>query len=301
MKKSFSLVMINKHYAVARQCASRLGVVLATALILSHYCAAQSIAQESFLGAPGSDLGGQSGGAGWASPWAAASTNGVESQTIAPGSLAFAAGGSPLATDGNHLSITSAQDSFDQFNRSLTASRDNQTVYLSFLIRPTALPNTPGNPAYMGLLVSPGNTSRFFVGADASQPGFLVNNDGGGGEVSSSVAPTLNQTAFVVARMDLRPGNDTISLFINPTPGGTEPSTPDAVKNDLDLGSISTVGVTWGAGAAGSFDEIRFGNSFASVSPAAVVPEAGAFALMAATIPAMMFVVRRRLAASKNS
>jgi len=72
-----------------------------------------------------------------------------------------------------------------------------------------------------------------------------------------------------VMRIDFLAGNDSIRLYVNPVPGGSEPSTPSAMTSAFDLGLLVSARPT-GPGAY-SFDEIRAGSTFASVT-ATLVP-----------------------------
>jgi len=82
------------------------------------------------------------------------------------------------------------------------------------------------------------------------------------------------ETTLFVLRLDYLPGNDNITLFLNPTLGDPEPAaTFGTVKSDLDL--LNTTGFGLYSTGAFSFDEFRLGSTFASVTPVAAVPEPG--------------------------
>jgi hypothetical protein len=61
-------------------------------------------------------------------------------------------------------------------------------------------------------------------------------------------------------------GADTFDLFVNPPRNGTAPVTPNATLR-FDLGTGDGY-VTLMAQGTYAFDELRFGNSFAAVTPA---------------------------------
>jgi hypothetical protein len=84
----------------------------------------------------------------------------------------------------------------------------------------------------------------------------------------SSVPAVQDQKVSLVLQADFLPGNDRLSLYVNPTPGQPEPVTADVVKADLDLGSINDVVINNYGGY--TIDEIRIGSDFAAVTP---VPE----------------------------
>jgi hypothetical protein len=81
------------------------------------------------------------------------------------------------------------------------------------------------------------------------------------------VAARQNETAFLVVRFTFTSGDDTIDLFVNPTPGQPLPAKPDATKSDLDLGTGSQLG--WGASTRCQFDEFRAGRTWEDVAPVA--------------------------------
>jgi Ca2+-binding RTX toxin-like protein len=60
-----------------------------------------------------------------------------------------------------------------------------------------------------------------------------------------------------------------VTLYVNPAPGGPEP-TSGTVKDDSDYQTIDTVTI-YSSGAF-SIDEIRFGDTFADVTPTAAPP-----------------------------
>jgi hypothetical protein len=59
-------------------------------------------------------------------------------------------------------------------------------------------------------------------------------------------------------------GNDTFTLYVNPAPGSPEPAT-GTVKSDLDLGTSNSLLIY--SGGEFSLDELRFGETFESVTP----------------------------------
>ena len=91
-----------------------------------------------------------------------------------------------------------------------------------------------------------------------------------GDERAVSNVSSTGRTKLAV-RIDSRPGNDTIRLFVNP--GVTEPETADATLTGLDLGVFNQISI--GAGFGGepdtavhaAIDRIRIGREFAETSP----------------------------------
>ena len=217
----------------------------------------------------------QNGGTGWAGTWG---TPGGLDATIAASSLAF--GG--LATSGGSVFTAGSQppnqgSSVATWIRSLGTplGADNTTAYLSFLMRPDA-----GFGFYGGL-----NFGSVFVGLSGNQSFYGL--EGAGNNVSlSNVAATTGQTVLFVMRVDFLTGNDTLSLFINPTSGQPEPGLADVLKTDLNIGSVNEVVINNYGGF--TVDEIRIGSTFGDVTPLdSTVPEpafgfgAGGLALFA--------------------
>jgi hypothetical protein len=67
-----------------------------------------------------------------------------------------------------------------------------------------------------------------------------------------------------VVKAQFMAGNDVFTLYTNPVPGEAEPFA-GAMKSDLDLGTVSRIGIY----STGAFDvdEIRIGATYASVTP----------------------------------
>ena len=102
----------------------------------------------------------------------------------------------------------------------------------------------------------------------------------------------LNQTYLLVEMIDL--DAKTASLWINPTPGGSEP-TPDATLASLSATDIANVGFK-AQSTTGSptyiVDNLLVGTTWGDVTPA--IPEPSTIALAAAGLGLMMTVIRRR-------
>ncbi len=184
---------------------------------------------------------------------------------IGAGSLSF--GG--LATSGNRVVATTLDNGFGGITRDLSIpDTPGSSQYVSFLVRPEGILNQGLANGYFGLNFERGGTNLF-----AGKPGggqtneFVVENLGGGSQVSSGVETVINQTAFIVLRMDFIGTPDVVTMHLNPTPGGLEPA-GGTVKSDIDLDGITGLSIL--STGAFSLDEIRVGNTYASVTP---VPE----------------------------
>lgn len=227
-------------------------VVAAQADTLSAY--------DGFQYTTGSSINGQNGGSGWAGAW---STPGGLDATVTASSLSF----NDLLVSGGAASTAGFQppnqgSSVAFWSRSLTTplGADGTTVYLSFLLQPDA-----GFGFYGGI-----NFGNIFIGRSGDQADYGL--EGPASDLSLSNVPVVqDQTVLLVLEAQFLPGDDQLSLFVNPTPGEPQPATPSAVKTDLDVGTVSSVVINNYGGY--TTDEIRIGSTFASATPSTAVPE----------------------------
>jgi hypothetical protein len=245
----------------------------------------QVIAYEGFNYAAGTNLNGLNGGTGWANAWSEPSFgtgNPSDSvpETIQAGSLTFGS----LITNGNRV-VTGGRFSYDIRNLGTALGTAGTTRYASFLLRRDTIGPDPGNngPDYGGLVFGDeNNPNSLFVGkpGGGTVGNYALENGNGSGQVTSARPEVLGTTALLVVRFDFTAGNDTFRLYVNPIPGGTEPSVADAIKSDLNIATLVGVSISTGAAATWSVDEIRVGGTFADV--VAPVPEPGSVALLLA-------------------
>ena len=183
--------------------------------------------------------------------------------TIASGSLSDPAG--KLLTSGNRTqTITPATNNTfaGRFNKFTGYGANGTTAYFSFLMRPENLGASNG---FFGLQLF-NNTGQgdLLVGKNGSGANYGLQH--GTTNAFSSVAAVSNQTVFLVVRADFTSGNDTFKLYVNPTPGGSEPITPDATFA-YNIGTQNGLGLNAGNGVQVSFDEIRIGTNYTDVTP----------------------------------
>ncbi len=215
------------------------------------------IAHEPFDYVAGSALNTLNGGTGFSGPWAN-SINGPN-YIIADGSLTFA----PLCATGGRMHSTVGHT---RMSRPLAASHgtDGTTRYFSFLLRPEGVLNGGDLGGFHGMQVG-----NLFIGKPGGAGGgvlapYVLEEVGGAGQVLSPVVPVIDETVLVVVKAEFTAGNDTFTLYVNPTPGSPEP-VAGTVKSDLDLGTPSEVFIY--SGGEFSLDELRVGESFESVTP----------------------------------
>jgi len=215
---------------------------------------------------PTGDLGGNGGGTGWASTW-----GGTRTQVVAA-SLTHPTGG--LETDGGAVQLNAPAfhiPSLEGRDLASPLGGVTETVWASFLLQPDE--TSDPDFSYMGLTFGSGgiaNTNQLFVGYSGTD--FKMNDWGGGGVNVDVPGATSGETAFLVVKLELSAtGNDTATLYVNPTAGLVTPNTaPSAIKADLDLGVFSTISIGGGRDGINDalLDQVRIGNSFAEVAPA---------------------------------
>ena len=149
---------------------------------------------------------------------------------------------------------------------------DTVTRYLSFLIRPEGVLNAGTENGFFGVYLE-GVNDELYVGKPGAGAltNYVLEERGGAFQSPSAALPTnLNETSFIVVRADFTPGLDSFKLYTNPTPRAPEPLIPSAVESALDLGAVTGT-VLYSTGAY-SIDEIRWGTTYADVTPT-TVPE----------------------------
>ena len=255
------------------------GVALACAMFAALPAAHAGLAAyEGFNYAPGNGaLQRQTGGFGWSGGWQTVN-NGASS--VSTGSLTAGLSASPSGYDshstGNFVVSpnntrsgrfldTSAGGSFGlkgYLNGSGNIGAAGKTIYISFMQQPN------GTTSYYEL--------EFHRG-DLGDPGRIggIGNDSGGNTGVYLRVPAAGQTLigpgsasvnFYVVRIDFQGGNDTVSVYQNPT-SSTEPGTPTLAMPGA--GDMSFNGISFGCfnnGRTVAHDEIRVGETWADVT-----------------------------------
>jgi hypothetical protein len=245
-------------------------VLIAVGFITPRKMYAQTV-YEPFNYSAGSSVLGQNGGFGWAGPWTFLNTW----QAASPG-LNFGS----LVTQGNLAQNTGA---IGAENRRSFASPFLDTggdLWFSFLTRPNDA-NVANSYNGLTLLAGVGSTGgrSLFVGwSGGSTTTYGMVTFPNIGFVGTNVVPSQNVTAYLVGRIQFAAGNDTITMWANPTPGLANPNTTPFVKTDYDFGASVDGAYLYGGVNEWATDEIRFGSSFASVS---AIPEPSTWALIA--------------------
>jgi len=227
------------------------------------------LAYESFDYAPaGTPLVGKAGGTGFSSAWVAGIPGTAGGNSFIVGNTRLSYPG--IATQGLSTRLDFAFAQAMQRPTTDLLGEDNTVRYASLLVRADAAPTATG---YFGLLALGSQGLNLFAGKPGGgQTARFVLEDGGGArQVASAWDVVSGETVLLVLKLEFHPGNDRLSLFVNP-PLGEEPAVPDAVKEDLDLGLVS--GMALNSAHPWSADELRLGTTYASVTPVGE-PEAG--------------------------
>lgn len=249
---------------------------------------ASLIVSESFDYASGA-LAGGTGGTGWSGAWTAFGNG--SSATVQTGSLGYTAGSDDLLTAGNkaYVTTTSGTSGVSRTLASGFSDATTHTVYLSFTF------NWDEGTRFFGLQLYNGGTSVAEFNKLSGQTNFRIQSATSGG-----TAIVTDTTYLAVVRIDFNAsGNDTLSLFINPSSFDTEPVTASSSISAASLGFDTirlATGFTSGSftTAAAAFDEIRIGTSYADVVPSAIPEPASAAALLGVAALGAMGAGRRR-------
>ncbi|MFV1994597.1 MAG: hypothetical protein ACC661_04105, partial [Verrucomicrobiales bacterium] len=131
------------------------------------------------------------------------------------------------------------------------------TLYFSLLIQVLNPANTSGNQRVWQLRESGSN--RFLVGQAWAKTTFSAGSNLG--------IPLDSNVHLVVVKVEYQSGNDAVSVYWDPDPSLPEPVTPTSTQSrNMSFNEIAYTGQS--AGADGFYvDEIRFGTSWATVTP----------------------------------
>jgi len=222
-------------------------------------------------GAVSGDLTGKNGGSGFSGAYTDSGNSTIYSTTGLTYGTLETAGGASLTADGG----TATTLSF----RGFTAISSGET-WISFLARRNGAASTTtfaGLSFYNSTGIAAADSEFTISNAGTGTGGtwrlFDNNNGGATTAVSTGITIASDTTYLLVAKIAWGAGaggTETVSLFVNPTLGST-PVTALASRGINMATNIDKVRIAGANGVNYTFDEIRIGDSFASVTP---VPEA---------------------------
>jgi hypothetical protein len=176
------------------------------------------------------------------------------------------------------------------------------SIYYSFIAVCTALP-TANN--YLTSLVPTGGSPSgstdplaVYVGQQTAGSTFKIGvRDGGSGATyATSSLFTLGTTNFFVVEYTFAGSVGVVSLFVDPTPGLSQPAADVSFTGANTVANLQVVGLkAQSAAAAGNwtFDTLRIGDTWGDVTPGPV-PEPSTFALAGLGMLGLVFARRMR-------
>lgn len=196
------------------------------------------------------------GGAGFSGPWNHGGSQGLSWSDSTLSINGLRTSGGSASSDASSLALSYAwrELPYDVNN--------NPAIYVSFLVQPRGKLNEGRFGGFFGLVIV-GNQPLFVgkPGAGAVAE-YVLETQGGGGQVASGVSVAIGETALLVVRVDLELGNDFVTLHVNPSVKGPEPAGV-TVKSDLDLGPLTSLAIY--SGGSFAIDEIRVGTTYEDV------------------------------------
>jgi hypothetical protein len=238
-------------------------------------------------------------------------TVGTGTWTGANANLAVTSGGlsysglADTSPSGNQLTVTSGVSAGTSAANFTSTAISSGTVYYSFLAQCTTLPT--GN-SYISSLLASGSPNgsadalSIYVGQQTAGSAFKigVRHGGSGATYTSGSWATLGTVNLFVVGYTFNPNanDDTVSLWVNPTPGAAMPAADVTVTTGgttADAASLQVVGFKAQSSASVGnwvFDTLRVDTSWDGVVPASVtVPEPSVAAL--AGLGALGLLARR--------
>jgi hypothetical protein len=199
---------------------------------------------------------------------------------------------------GNDLVYTPGGSDNDDNNFATAVT--SGSVYYSFLIDCTTAPTL--NTYFSALnaaSVNPGGSGdllSMYAGASGTGWKVGVRTTGGGSGAQFSGALTLNTTYLVVGELTL--GSAPVAnLFVDPTPGASQPTATATESTSTAINSVDDVGFKSSSASSGQgdflFSDLEIGTTWASVTPA-TVPEPNTLVLLGSGM-VLLQMARRRL------
>ena len=299
----------NSSYAAAPQ--------VTQSIVVNAASTGTVLAYEPFGETSGTPLSGAtgSGDSGWNAAWVEqfgeTAVPGYETASANPLTYAglvttssYAIGGYSYQSAGRQLNVASTGPFSTYLSNGLIGA-SGQTVWLSFLLREDA---NPSNGQINAIFLTPESGINVWVpqtgigigyfGTSADW-GLQLNN---GTPILSSVPVVKGQTVLMVASITFGATNQ-INLYVNPTSlGGEAPATASAQLTTAASVAFQTLSYLGGYQAnVSSLSDIRFGSSYAAVTPTAQTAQSQTITFTAPTSPVTYPVSPITLSATASS
>jgi hypothetical protein len=250
----------------------------------------------------------QTGGSGWSGAW---TNTGNATETATNPGLTYpnlTVLGNKATLNGQQTTSTNGNNAFLLRDLSQTFGTDGTTVWLSFIGQRTGNKSAGGTGQPLNyqrvyaLSLFNSTTEQASIGELSNDPAdaWSLNPDLTLVSASSHTPVPIDSQAFLLARIDfVGAGTDKAYLWVNPDLSLGEPAIDTAAATATDELTFTrlrmTVGGSQNSGAtlaaAGLFDEIRIGDTFADVAP---VPEPGSVVTALAIVCAAAGARRHR-------
>ncbi len=198
-----------------------------------------------------------------------------------------AVGGGDWVSSGQRLGIApswEADDDWTPFRKefepnAFAIGAEGTTLWASFLIQPMA--NGPQRFRFHNSHIAwNGDGGNYVqVALDGDNKWALTHDASAANTVCTGIDRVIGETYLMVVKFEfLQEGSDRVTLYVNPTPGlGAPDVAGTGLETTEDVVFRSTYFYPNSGENAGAIDEIRFGTSFADVTP---VPEPASLALL---------------------
>lgn len=246
----------------------RLWILLAMPLLLAE-ASPLSAALISYDGAAyeaTNSLNGLDGGTGWTNAWTGPNdvlADGLGYPGLLTTSNRFAVDATPIGSQSRASFRTPGTNGFGHLLRTDRRwGRSGTELWLSFLMRRESAPVAD----YAGFSLFNLNAEQLFIGTPHQQERWGIHLQVLGGGIFLSSRPVVrNQTVLLVTRLIFGANSNRVDLFVNPQPG-VLPTAPD-VTHSVSTLAFTQFRIEGGSAAAAGLDEIRFGETYADVTP----------------------------------
>jgi hypothetical protein len=257
-------------------------LLAAVAAIVVPVSSAQAsvLASESFSYVSGS-INGRAGGFGFAGPWTEVAGDFTNPLVVDSVSLSYPG----ITSTGGSIKLP-AFTTYSDSQRALSASYWSGTYYFSYLGQ-----SISDSGLYLGLGLGGDlsvDQSNYTVYLQYSQvrrtTTFSIKREFDGGSSGFYELPGTG-TFFIVGRLTLATGNDTLDIWVNPAFGDAPSTAPNVSLSNFDIGNLTHVFLDGGGTSSNNsnarLDEFKLGTAYNDVVP---VPEPSIAVILACGI-----------------